>query len=129
MWTEMVVAVAVLGMVLVGLAVTLDGFGRFNHYQLVRQQCIAAAQAQLDSVTATGEAISQEDFERLWPRLSISTAKSAGVDQWNGMTLVEVTVTARSFNKDVRVTLSRYVSGSDISPANVIAEPAVAGEQ
>jgi len=125
----MAVAVAVLGMVLVGLALTLDGLGRFNHYQLVRQQCIAAAQAQLDSMTAKGEAIKGEDFERLWPRLSISTAKSAGADQWNGMTLVEVTVTARSFNKNVRVTLSRYVRGSDIPPANVNAEPAVAGEQ
>ncbi len=112
LFTEIVVAMAILGMLLVGLALSLHGFAEFNRYQLVRQQCTAAAQAELDSITATGKPISDEDFKRLWPKLSVSIKKSAGAGQWQGMRLVEVTANGMSFSKEVKVQLSRYVLGN-----------------
>ena len=75
---ELTFAFALLGIILVALAVSLYGFGKFNRYQLVRRQCTSAALAQLDSIAVTGKPISDEDFERLWPKLSVSIEESAG---------------------------------------------------
>ena len=107
--TEITVAMIVLGILLVGLALSLNGFAKFNRYQLVRQQCIAAVQAELDSMTATGKAIPDEDLKRLWPRLSVSIKNSIGTGQWQGLKLIEVTASGMAFSKEVRVRLSRYV--------------------
>jgi len=107
--TEIIVASAILGILLVGLALSLYGFAKFNRYQLVRQQCIAAAQAELDSITITGKPIPDADFKRLWPKLGVNIKKSAGTSQWQGMKLVEVTATGKSFNKEVNVQLARYI--------------------
>jgi len=108
--TEIIVALTIMAMLLAGLALSMNGLAKFNRYQLVRQQCIAAAQAQLDSITATGKSISDEDFHRIWPQLSVSIEKSAGDDQWQSMELIEVTANGRSFRKEVKIQLSRYVS-------------------
>jgi prepilin-type N-terminal cleavage/methylation domain-containing protein len=105
---EIIVAIAVLGMVVSGLALSLHGFAKLNCIQWVRQHCIAAAQAQLDSIAVTGQAISNEDFKRLWPNLSVSIKESAGAGQWEGMKLVEVTANGRTFSKEVKVQLCRY---------------------
>ena len=126
MLTELIVATAVMGLILTGLALAVNGFAKFNRYQLVRQRCIAAALAQLDSITATGKSIPDEDFQRLWPKLATSVSSSPGAGQWEGLTLVEVTATAKSFRKDVKVRLNRYVPGNsalkDDSKANPIAK-------
>lgn len=107
--TEITVAIILLGFILTALALSLGGFARFNRYQLVRQRCIAAAQAQLDSITATSSPIPDEAFSRLWPKLTISVTKSPGTGQWQAMTLAEVTATGKSYTKEVKVRLSRYV--------------------
>jgi type II secretory pathway pseudopilin PulG len=107
--TEVIIASAIMAMLLVGLAVSMYGFARFNRYQLVRQQCIAAAQAQLDSVSATGKRIPEEDFKRLWPKLGINIKRSPGKGQWKSLTLVEVTANGMSYSKEVEVRLARYV--------------------
>ncbi len=107
--SEVIVALTVMAMVMVGLAMSLYALGRFNRYQLVRQRCTAAAQAQLESITATGEAIPAGDFERLWPGLTVSVEESAATGQWEGLTLVEVTATGRSFQRQVTVGLCRYI--------------------
>jgi len=109
MLIELTVALAVLGILLACLAISLDGFRRFNHYQLVRQRCVAAAQAELDSIAVTGRQIGQEDFARLWPKLSVSIEESDGTGQWEGLKLVEVKTKAKSFNKDVEIELSRFI--------------------
>jgi type II secretory pathway pseudopilin PulG len=106
---EMIVALTVTGILLVGFALSLHAFATFNRYQLVRQRCIAAAQAELDSIAATGKQISAEDFERLWPKLNVSVKKSAGTGQWKSMKLVEVTTKGKSFRNEVKVQLSRYI--------------------
>ena len=118
---EVTVALTVTGILLVGFALSLHAFATFNRYQLVRQRCIAASQAELDSIAATGTPISAEDFERLWPMLSVSIKKSTGTGQWDGMELVEVTTKGKSFRNEVKVRLSRYILTESIT------DPAPAG--
>ena len=107
--TEVIVAAGVLGTILVALALSMYGFAKFNRYQLVKQQCIAAAQAQLDSITTTGIPIPDKDFKRLWPGLDVNIKSSAGAGQWQGLSLVEVTANGMSYTKEVKVRLARYV--------------------
>ena len=107
--SEIIIALTILGMLLACLAFSLHGFAKFNSYQLVRQRCIAAAQAELDCIASTGRQIPDEDFSRLWPKLSVSVRKAAGTGQWEGMDLVEVTASGRNFRKEVKIRLSRYV--------------------
>jgi type II secretory pathway pseudopilin PulG len=110
LYAEMTVALTVIAMLLAGVAFSLNGIAKFNHYQLVRQQCIAAAQAELDSFTATGGPIKDEDFHRVWPQLNVSIEKSAGRGQWEGTQLVKVTTTGRYLRKQVIIELSRYIA-------------------
>ncbi len=107
---EITVGLTIMAILLAGVAFSLNGMAKFNRYQLVRQHCIAAAQAELDSLTATGKPIKDEDFSRIWPRLSVSIEKSAGQGQWQGTQLVEVTASGKSFRKEVIIELSRYIS-------------------
>jgi type II secretory pathway pseudopilin PulG len=109
LFAEIMVGLTVMAMLLAGVALSLNGMAKFNRYQLVRQQCIAAAQAQLDSLTATGKSIPDEDVNRLWPELRVSIKETAGTDQWQGMELVEVTASGKSFRKQVQIQLSRYI--------------------
>jgi len=107
---EITVGLTVLAMLLAGVAFSMNGMAKFNRYQLVRQQCIAAAQAELDSLTATGKPIPDEDFRRMWPQISVSIEKSDGDDQWQGLELVNVSTSGKSFRKEVKIQLSRYIS-------------------
>ena len=108
-FAELIVGLTVLGILLTCLAVSLNGFARFNHYQLVRQRCTSAAQAQLDSITLTGKTIDEKDFEQLWPSLSCSIKKSQGLNHWEGLSLVRIKTAGKSFNKNVEVELGRYI--------------------
>ena len=108
--TEIIVAIALLGLIISSLAVSLRGFARFNRYQLVTQRCIAAAQAQLDSITATGKPIAGEDSQRLWPGLTITVNESPGADQWRGLTLAQATAAGKAYSKEVKVSLRRYIA-------------------
>ena len=76
---EMTVSLTILAMLLASVAFSLNGIAKFNSYQLVRQQCVAAAQAELDSLSATGKSIPDEDVRRIWPRINVSIEKSAGL--------------------------------------------------
>ena len=69
MLMEIIIAVFLLGVLITAFTLSLSGFARFNRFQLVRQQCVSAAQAELDSIAATGEPIPEEDMKRLWPKL------------------------------------------------------------
>ena len=124
MWTDIAVSLGVLGIILAGLAVSLAGFRTFNHYQLTRQRCMAAAQAQLDSIAATGKPIDDEDFRRLWPKLSVSIDRAPGTGQWRNLELVEATATGISLGKQVKVKLSRYISDRPRRPQDTKDKPA-----
>lgn len=113
--TEVIVAMGLLGLLLAGLALSLHTMAKFNRYQLIRRRCIAAAQAQLDSITVTGKSVSDEDVKRLWPGLSLSVRRSPGTNQWRGLELIEVTASGKSFRKDVTIRLSRYIQAVNSS--------------
>jgi len=113
LFTDLVVGLTVLGILLAGLALSLHGFAKFNHYQLLRQNCTAAAQAELDSIAITGRPIRDEALKRLWPKVSVSIQQSEGAGQWEGMKLVKVTASGKSFRKQVKVQLSRYILGEE----------------
>jgi len=113
LFVEITVSLTVIAMLLAGVAFSLNGIAKFNHYQLVRQQCIAAAQAELDSLTATGKPISDEDFSRIWPGLNVSIEKSAGQGQWKGTQLVTVVTSGKYLRKIVTIELSRYISQNE----------------
>lgn len=108
MMTELIVALSLLGLIFAGLALSTHGFGAFNRYQWARQQCIAAAQAQLDSITARGTLIETQTCERLWPRVVMAVQRRPGTGQWNGLDLVQVTATSQAGPHQVRVALARY---------------------
>lgn len=110
---EITAALAILAILMVGLALSLDGSAKFNRYMLLRQQCTAAAQAQLDSLAVTGRAISETDFNRLWPGLSASIEQTKGTGTWKGMKLVEVATSGNSGRRKVHVRLSRYILAED----------------
>ena len=109
-FVEIAVSLAVIAMLLAGVAFSMNGIAKFNHYQLVRQKCIAAAQAELDSLTATGKPIEDEDLSRIWPQISVSIEKTAGQGQWQAAQLVKVTTTGKYLRKQVTIELSRYIS-------------------
>ncbi len=104
---ELIVALTVMAMLLVAFALSLDGFRRFNHFHLVKQRCLSAAQATLDSISAAAPII-QEDVNQLWPGICIEVNKTPGQGQWKEMTLITVTAHGQALNKKVTVSLSRY---------------------
>ena len=114
-FAEIAVSLTVMAMLLAGVAFSLNGMAKFNRYQLIRQHCIAAAQAELDSLTATGKPIEDEDFSRIWPQLNVSIEKSAGQGQWQAAQLVKVTTSGKYLRRHVTIELSRYISRDEPS--------------
>lgn len=112
-FAEIAVSLTVMAMLLAGVALSMNSIAKFNHYQSVRQKCIAAAQAELDSLTATGKPIEDEDFNRIWPQLIVSIEKTAGQGQWQGAQLVKVTTNGKYLRKQVIIELSRYISRNE----------------
>ncbi|MBN1456375.1 MAG: hypothetical protein JW912_00805 [Sedimentisphaerales bacterium] len=108
--TEVVVSIMLLTTLIGTLAMAMSFTRKFNKYQLVNQQCIAAAQAQLDSITVTGRTIDQETLRRLWPMITVTTEIQTPGEDWQGLELARVRATGRSINrsKEVTVEMSRY---------------------
>ena len=108
-FAELIVSITVLGTLMVCLALALHSFRQFNHYQWMRQRCLAAAQAQLDHINATGQPLPEETAQALWPRITTDIQREPGQGQWSGLQRVEIKAQAPSFRRQVRVTLSRYM--------------------
>ena len=109
---ECVIALTVLTILLGGLWASQNQTARFNALQLLRQRCIAAGQAHLESIATTGEAIAPARCERLWPGVNATVARSPGEGDWVGLTLVKVTTRGRAKDKEVKVELARYVAAN-----------------
>ena len=109
LFIELLVGLTVLGILMACFTAALGQFRRFNHFQLSRQHCIAAAQATLDSITVTGNQIKKEDFKRLWPKVTVLVETSKGKGQWQGLKLVKVKTNAKSLAGNVKVELGRYI--------------------
>jgi len=109
LWAELVVAMALLGVVLAGLTVSMNGFALVNDCQWARQRCTAAAQAQIDSLIATGRQIERPEIQRLWPRVEVRVDRSPGAGPWDGLELLQVTASAQAGPRKVAVHLARYL--------------------
>ncbi|MBP8304712.1 MAG: hypothetical protein KBE04_11360 [Phycisphaerae bacterium] len=105
---ELMVSLSVLATLMVGLAMTLHSVRRFHHVLGVRQQCMAAAQAQIDSLMATGLAMDPNRAAALWPSLKVETQVLPGQGQWKGLELVRATASGPSGPRVVTVTLAQY---------------------
>jgi type II secretory pathway pseudopilin PulG len=112
--TEMLVALSILGIVMTGLALTLHSVGRFHRLLWCRQQCLAACQAQIDSLISTGHGLDPNALSVLWPRVSTDVEIRSGQGQWQGLDRVKVTASIPDGGHTVRMTLSRY---GDVSKA------------
>jgi hypothetical protein len=106
---EVATGIALLAVVLAGLAVSLRAFSHLNDYNWARQRCTAAAQAQLDCITATGKPIEPDEMKRLWSNVDVSLDRTPGEEQWAGLELVRVTAVAQAGPQRVTVRLARYV--------------------
>lgn len=102
---DLMVSTVLLGVIITILAASVNGFSKFNEYQWARQRCVAAATAQLDSVTATGSLIEEQELQRLWPYVSVTVDRSAANGPWAGLERVQVTAATR----EVKVRLTRYI--------------------
>jgi len=108
MMAELIVGTALLGLAIAGLAVTIQGFTVINQYQWTRQRCAAAAQAQLDSLAATGKPIEETEMRRLWPDIEVMMNRTAGEAGWAGLDLVHAAATGWAGSHAVTVRLERY---------------------
>ncbi len=106
---EAVIAIAVLGIIMVGFAMSQSTFRTFNTLQLARQRCIAAAQGQLDSIAATGGPIPQEKFKQLWGDVRATVEQTPGRGEWAGLMLVKVTAVSKAKGRETKVELARYL--------------------
>jgi len=106
---ELIVGVTVLAALIICVTLSLHGFRQFNHYQWMRQHCLAAAQAQLDSVATTSAVIPDAQLQALWPRVTVSLARHPGQGDWEGLQRIDVTALGKSYERTVKVKLSRYV--------------------
>ena len=106
---EVIAFVALLIVISAALAVSLKDTARFNKLQLVKQQCIAAASAQIDSITATGRPIEGEHFKRLWPNVTFKIERSPGKGDFEQLEMLTVIAIARAGKRQVNINMSRYI--------------------
>ena len=106
---ELIVSLALLGMAIAAIGVVIQGAATINRYQWTRHRCIAAAEAQIDSLVATGKPIEETEIVRLWPEMQVTVDRSAGQAAWEGLDLVRVTAVGMAGSRPVTVRLERYV--------------------
>jgi hypothetical protein len=110
---ETMIALALLGTIMVIMALGLKTFGNFNKYLFAKQRCISAAQAQLDSISATGVPVSDDVNKRLWPQVKIQIEESDGSGQWQGLKLVKVKAVEQSGTKQAHIEMARYFTNGN----------------
>jgi type II secretory pathway pseudopilin PulG len=109
MLAELIVGITVLAALIIAVTLSLHGFKQFNHYQWMRQHCLAAAQAQMDSVATTAAVIPETQLQALWPRVTVALTREPGQGQWQGLQRIDVMAQGKSYERTVKITLSRYV--------------------
>ena len=106
---EAMVGTVLLGMILTGVIAALNLTARVNRHHLAKQRGLAAAMAQLDSLSATGEPIAEADLNRLWPRVKLTLERTPGKGDWVGLTLCKAVAVADNREGPVTVALARYL--------------------
>lgn len=113
-------------MIALGLSAVQASTGTLNHHQMVRQRCIAAAQASLDSLAATGNTIDKEQCDRLWPGITLQVQSRPGAGEFAGLQQATVTAVGSSRGKEISVKLSRYLPQPRAAGVTTASQPASA---
>jgi hypothetical protein len=113
---EAFTSIVLLGMLVGAWMMLQSSAGALNEVHLARQRCILAAQAQLESLTATGAAIAEAEVERCWPGVRTEIRRQAGEGGWQGLTLATVSASLQVRGRTVRVEFSRYVPPEGEAP-------------
>ncbi|MFB3893739.1 MAG: hypothetical protein ACE15C_17130 [Phycisphaerae bacterium] len=106
---ELVVSVGLLALLLGAMMLAQRTLAKVNEFQLSRQRCIAAAEAQLDCIASTGRPMADADLARLWPGVCVTVQRTAGQGEWAGLELVKATATRSKGGPEAKVELARYV--------------------
>ena len=107
---EVITALGLLAVIMVCLSLSAWTFRKLNTVQLRKQQCLSAAQAQLDSIAMTGEPIAQNNLDRLWDGIEIAVAEQEGNGEWKGLKLLKVTAVGIVNGREIKIELSRYLA-------------------
>jgi len=107
--TEIVVCLMILGLTAGGLTLAMTTFRKFNRAQWTRRRCVDAAEAQLNSLAATGREIPTAEVQRLWPGIETVIDRREGQGAWTGLTCVKVTARGTVQDRPLKVHLTRYV--------------------
>jgi len=91
------------------LMTSLRFFGLTNRRQLTRQQCIAAAQAQMDAITFRNSPLSEQEIKQLWPAVTVTVDKTPGLDVWQELDLYTVNAKAVVHGRDISIQAKRYI--------------------
>ena len=106
---EAIVSVGVMGTMLAVLTIAQGRFGTFNAVQLARERCVAASQAELDSIAATGDPLGPQQRAQAWGGVRTKIEQAPGEGDWAGMTRVKVTASTTVKGRDVTIALHRYL--------------------
>ena len=106
---EAFIAIVLIAMLGASYAMLQRSSAALNRNCLARQRCILAAQAQLDSLTATGRTVEDAEVARLWPGVRTEVRRAPGEGQWQGLVLAAATATAEVDGRSIKVELSRYL--------------------
>ena len=109
MFVDLTITMFILTMLFVCLSITMKGMRGYNRLNLTRQQCLSAAQAQMDSIAARGNTIGDDDMGRLFEGVGVSIERKPGQGVWKGMEAVTILANKRSGKQDVNIELMRYV--------------------
>ncbi len=110
MMIELIVVIGILGVLAATLTASMNSYAKLNKMYLLKQQCISACRAQLDSISVTGQPVSKEDCKRLWPGLETVISYRSGTGKWEGLELVQVTATTKNKPGKTELQQSRYVN-------------------
>jgi hypothetical protein len=106
---EVITAIFLLLVLTTALLTSLRFYGYYNRLQWTRQRCLAAAQAQLDTLMIQNTPLSREDIERLWPGVKCTIEKQPGQAEWKGLDLYTTTTTAQVHKHIVSIQMKRYI--------------------
>ena len=115
---EMVVAISVLATIIGVVAALNFSFGKLNRHLWAKHTCYAAGQAQMDAIAATGKPIEQEKFKSLWPNVTCQVETADGTGSWQGLTQVQLSLSAKVKKKDIQVQMTRYLPKNETEGAD-----------
>jgi type II secretory pathway pseudopilin PulG len=110
---EVITAIFLLIVITAALLTSLRFYGYYNRLQWTRQRCMAAAQAQLDSIMVQNAPLSPEEIQHLWPGVKCTLSKQPGQNQWKDLDLYTATTTAQVRKRTVSIQMKRYIKSGE----------------